>query len=391
MRVQLRRGEDGAAAIIVALLVVIFVGLTAFATDFGLAYTSKRQFQAGSDAGALAAAISLAQEPGSCQAIAGDSAAVAKAQDQADITADGNRFDASSWTPSDLEIACPEGDRTLEVTYTMSGTSPRIFGSIYGEGDYALSRTATAEVYVVPGGPTGVRPYFICGADVDDLIAASSNPGTKYALMKYPSDNPECPGSSGNWFTSDCPDDGNNGTLDENTAAGCQQEVAPVDVSAADADGDGSLSLEELKAECANQTSAPVTCLHANPGNVASQVVVQAWDELIGDVIGLPIFKEEWNDLICTGGAKGGGNNCKYPIEQLVAAKVCGYKWQNKTGWETAVDPDCGAIPPFPGDTNDSYLAIKLDRLITSGSYAPAPGCTLSDPTCGFRSAHLIK
>ena len=78
MRVQLR-DDDGAIAVIVALLLVVTVGIAAFTTDFGSAYVSKRQLQSAADAGSLAAAQELGKYSGTCASVSTNSTARAAA------------------------------------------------------------------------------------------------------------------------------------------------------------------------------------------------------------------------------------------------------------------------------------------------------------------------
>ena len=60
MRVQLREREQGAVAVIVAVLATLLLGLAAFAVDFGQAYAVKRQLSVAADASALDAARAVA-------------------------------------------------------------------------------------------------------------------------------------------------------------------------------------------------------------------------------------------------------------------------------------------------------------------------------------------
>ena len=48
--------DDGAVAVIVAILAVVLFGMAAFAVDMGIAYASKRELSVTSDAAALAGA-----------------------------------------------------------------------------------------------------------------------------------------------------------------------------------------------------------------------------------------------------------------------------------------------------------------------------------------------
>lgn len=69
------RGDDGAVAVLVALLSVVLFGFGALVIDVGALYSERRQLQSGSDSGALAVAQSCAG--GSCGDFLGDARAFA--------------------------------------------------------------------------------------------------------------------------------------------------------------------------------------------------------------------------------------------------------------------------------------------------------------------------
>ncbi len=72
MRVQLKhRDDEGAIAIIVALLSLVLIGMAAFAVDFGNAYAVKRQLSVSADASALDAARAVATAKVGTQPILG--------------------------------------------------------------------------------------------------------------------------------------------------------------------------------------------------------------------------------------------------------------------------------------------------------------------------------
>lgn len=54
------RGDDGAVAVLVALLAVVLFGFGAFVIDLGALYSERRQLQKGADAGAFAVAQACA-------------------------------------------------------------------------------------------------------------------------------------------------------------------------------------------------------------------------------------------------------------------------------------------------------------------------------------------
>jgi len=283
-------------------------------------------------------------------------------------------------------VRCSTDNKRVEVLYQAGGTTPRLFGGIFGSGDYATNRTAVADVFV-PASGQGLRPYFLCLADLTQLQAVqSSSPG--WVRIQYPAQNvAACGDYAGNWYTSDCPMDGNNGTLDENTRDGCLSEVSIIEPS----DPSAGVTQQDVIAACTGISGAvPAFCLGANPGNVVAQPVVNAWNFLMTlPSIGVPVFDKTWKTWADTSAPDcqtgGVGNNGCYPIKALAGVKVCGYKWNKKNG----VDPEesiagspCNGVASdlasLPKNDNKNYLWFKLVSVQLTGSSTPS-GCGLGD------------
>ena len=58
------RSESGVSLIHIALLLLIMMGLSMFVTDYGILWVARGDAQNAADAGAMAAAVSLAYDPG---------------------------------------------------------------------------------------------------------------------------------------------------------------------------------------------------------------------------------------------------------------------------------------------------------------------------------------
>ena len=85
-----RENERGVVAVMVAVLTVALIVMAAFAVDFGLAYTKKRELQNGADAASLAAAQYFMENmTGEC-----DSSKIASLLSDAEAEAD-NYMDAN--------------------------------------------------------------------------------------------------------------------------------------------------------------------------------------------------------------------------------------------------------------------------------------------------------
>lgn len=406
MRVFLRtRGDGGAVAIIVAMLTIVIVGLAAFATDFGMAYTSKRNLQKGADAAALAAASEIVRRStptDTCTAISAryqsDATFRTAVQGAADAYAQANRLSA---TRLEMFVQCSTDKKRVEVTYTAGGTTPRMLGAVFGAGDYSTSRTAKSDLFVPPG-TTGLRPYFLCVSDLTRLKQGG------ITQIRYEKDSAPCGEFSGNWYTANCPVFQGQGDLADYTLKGCAEEVKIIEPVAPDI----VVTQTVVEQECSPnlQTKTPSGCLVSNPGQIASgnvnngTGVVGAWDQLFAlPGIAVPVFNTQWKawaDAANTSDCRvnsAGSNGC-YPIEAIATVKVCGYKWKNKDG----LDPS-NALPASPclgvasqlaaldPNDQDNYLWLRLVSLQTTGSTTPST-CGLGDACdAGLRRTRLIE
>lgn len=202
MRIQLteqrgacRRGEDGAAAVLIAVMTVVLVGILAFVTDFGMAYANVRTLQNGVDAAALAAAQEVLESssgPGTCNDM------VAAAPGAGSIATDA--FASNAGADADLvggiAVTCSDVVLPGQVVVTATGaqTSPGFFGAVFGADDFDL--TASAKAVVGPAASiVGLRPFAICES-VADL--RHSVPGTVVTL-DFDNADAGCGTASGNF------------------------------------------------------------------------------------------------------------------------------------------------------------------------------------------------
>ena len=374
MRVQLK-DDSGAVAVVVALLLVVLVGMAAFITDFGAAYVSKRQLQSSADAGSLAAAQELGKYPGTCTDVASSSTARAAALAAAEQYASANR--AGDRARTDWRIACSADHRTIEVTYANAATTPRFLGAIFGSQAYRAERTATAAVGV-PSAGYGLRPYFVCLSDALALRAApASAPPVQVAFP-----NAACGNQPGNWYTADCPEDGQgNGTpvLAVNTRIGCESTISVVDTTAAA--GDPVAIQQLLLAACAGTPplSAQRGCLTGNTGNLPS--------EPDRDRVGRVARASDLAARLPAWDRRGDGEQRAVP----------GQGHPGRHGLRLQVELEVRCAPPRSSATVSRSRAAtttsssKYD-LQVSGSLAPFL-CAVGDPTCDFgsRSVRLVK
>ncbi|MGA7228209.1 MAG: pilus assembly protein TadG-related protein [Acidimicrobiia bacterium] len=160
-------GENGAALPFVAILLVLLLGMAAFAVDLGWLYLNGARLQRAADSSALAGVVFL---PGDTANV------VAKAVNGADA----NGWDIGSVNgspiggggPDDL-VWTPLADNKLEVT--LSTTIPTYFLKVLGFDHFNISRTATAE-YVKPVPIGSPDPCF--GIGNTGLNGGDCNPAT---------------------------------------------------------------------------------------------------------------------------------------------------------------------------------------------------------------------
>jgi Flp pilus assembly protein TadG len=171
---KLVRNSDGAVAIMIGLLVVIFLGLTAFAVDFGIVWVANKQLSNAADAGALAGARALgyyrcvAAGTVGCTPVSGVTPTgtpdqAAKPQAEAAV-AENSAFDTPSldvdsntdivlgkWTSADGFDPTVGSSEFNAVSVTIwktagsvNGSVPAFFGPIFNTNEYNTSKNAVA-------------------------------------------------------------------------------------------------------------------------------------------------------------------------------------------------------------------------------------------------------
>lgn len=389
------RDERGAVAVMIAILMVVIVGMAAFAVDLGAAYANKRQLSIGADAAALAATQSYADQPlESCADLLANTPSaqtLALANTYAEDNTPGKT--QTTWDPR-----CSSDGTQLLVTYGNSKQINSIFGGIFGVGSLGAERQATALTQVFTSGP-GLRPYAMCLSDITPYLGELKPDGTPtFHVSFYP--NPNCTThNAGNWYTIDCPDVTNNGTgntsqvgsLAYNTKYGCDSYLSVIEPTVGYSGG----YTQQLIDTCDVASPDPHKCLGANPGNLASNNLADAWTYLQDKEIALPVFMP--GSIIDTRG----GNNWIYPVAGVVGIRVCGYHWANNgTSWISTDSACLGAYQPsgaqIPKTTppTKNWLIWRLVNLTLTGNYGPnPPTCKLGDTSCdyGVRTINLVK
>ena len=153
--------SEGVVAIIVALLLVAFIGMTALVVDMGSLYEDRTSLQSVADAAALAGAQELPQSPSMATQVATDYITT----NRADIDSI-NILISSTLAPNDT------------ITATVNNPdSPIRFGSVYGPNSANVAATATA-IVGKPKIVSGIVPW---GVLEDEWV-----PGQPYTLKTGP-------------------------------------------------------------------------------------------------------------------------------------------------------------------------------------------------------------
>jgi Flp pilus assembly protein TadG len=128
--------ERGAAAVIVALLMVVLLGCAAISVDVGMLYAERAQLQNGADAGALA----IAQDCATNGTTACQGRSAAASQDLA--TKNSNRNLAGTNAP---DFSVPNSVTVVTTARNSQGTgAATLFANVFGISTVDIGATATA-------------------------------------------------------------------------------------------------------------------------------------------------------------------------------------------------------------------------------------------------------
>jgi Flp pilus assembly protein TadG len=364
VRIQLRRAhqnDEGAIAVIVALLAVIIVVMAAFAVDLGNAYAVKRQLSVAADAAALDAARAVASTRVSGQPILGGnkgcltwsaaerSAAESAAESTANSTNAANDLSGNS-TVDDVDVYCRPDGTGVEVTVDNSRDLPVFFGGVADATGYTPARSATAAV--VPRlAVGGLRPYAACNTVV---LAAKAAPGETFVM-------------------------------DLDNKIGVCNTSKPGNWGVVDFDG-GSNPLADISNWTTNGYPNPVTAPSSNlpgdPGMPGPGKIDGPLSGLIGKVVLFPVVTDY------TAPSKP-GDNARFNLVGFVGAQVCGYRLNNKV--ETGACFDSTKAAPY--DTAKvNYIQFRYVDYVSSYGGGGAV-CSFSDPKCEYAilSSQLYK
>ena len=142
------RDQRGAAAVITALLLVVFIGLMALAIDGGVLWVKYRRARNANDAAALAAALSCARNEG-----------LTVANAQADSVARANMSDAAQTQANSYPSGCQPSAGTVTVRY--GGNQSLSFAPVVGMSSPKPVVAQATAVWGPPGAAGNVVPLTI--------------------------------------------------------------------------------------------------------------------------------------------------------------------------------------------------------------------------------------
>jgi hypothetical protein len=164
MRLSRVREEDGATATLVAILLIVLMGMAALVVDEGWLIGSRRRIVQGTDAAALATALSCGLKEGQ---VGADGVAVEYAQDnesKAEIVGGYPYYEPS--------CDAPAGKVTVEFT----SEEPQFFGPGAGRPSSASVRWRSAAVWGAATGASGVMPFMLAGGHLTDCQIPPPSP-----------------------------------------------------------------------------------------------------------------------------------------------------------------------------------------------------------------------
>ncbi|GAB2755404.1 Tad domain-containing protein [Nocardioides pakistanensis] len=295
-------GERGAAALLVAALTVVLIGVLAFVTDFGMAYANQRRLQNGVDAAVLAVGQKIATATGTRQTCE----QILDSLDQDELREFAVEFleqnapgegvvlqDGATGFRVECTALGDTGAEQLVVSALGAQPSPTFFGGVLGADGIALREDARAVVGV--GIPRGLRPFAICGQDAEELLSGNGQPLT----LTFVKGEEDCGGgsTSGNW-----------GLLDFDGTGGGRG-------SGKDCDSDSAMLECWIKEGYAGALPDP-SIVNAQTGSFGG--LGDDMSAILGQDIPLPVYSS----------VSGKGNNAKYVVTGYIFVEICAYDFQ---------------------------------------------------------------
>jgi len=179
--IRFRRDTRGSALIMGAGLMVITIGLAAFAVDMGYIYAKSRELQGTADLAAMSAAANLSTATDAAQAVV-----LANSHDgHITVTTQTGSYDASvSKTPAMRFKVTPVMDANA-ARVTVSQDAPLFFGRMLGQNTAHITRTATASSVKLAAFSIGTRLASVNGGVANALLSGLTGSSINLSVMDY--------------------------------------------------------------------------------------------------------------------------------------------------------------------------------------------------------------
>ncbi len=174
----LARNRSGGVATIVALMMPVIVGMTAFAVDIGAAQLETRKLQGIADAAAIAAAA----DPSHAQTAAQASVNAAGWPRQIQVAAVSGRYDP---TLAQGQRFAADASSSAAVRVTLNAQSPTYFAQVLGYDGVPIRRSATAAQTNVAAFSIGSRLAALQGGVVNSFLSALTGSSVSLSVMDY--------------------------------------------------------------------------------------------------------------------------------------------------------------------------------------------------------------
>lgn len=325
--------DNGAMAIIVALLTTVLIGVGAFAVDFGLAYSEKRQLSIAADAAALAAARNIERN-----AAVGESCGTLRAREApaarvvAEDYSDNKNSPGSQLLPgaAGFSVTCHP---TLGLLVSVNNSRPvdTLLGGVFGANGITVGRSARAVVGPA-GAITGLRPYAVCEGIADSKLLVED--GLAHTIT-FDNASSGCGSAPGNWGIIDF-DGGSNpsGEIEEWTRYGYGKPISG-----------------PLPIVFNGQPGAP------SPGALEAEM-----NSILDKDIVIPVY-----DTVVDP-----GQNSRFRIVKFIGIRLCAWKFNNQSNQGACYD---STEIPLPAPAN--YMQVKFARVVPIAELSGS--CRLGD------------
>ena len=333
------RREDGAIAVMVAILAVALIVVAAFTTDFGMAYAQRRALSTGADSAALAV---IHTEYNTQLAFLTRTCADALAQDAALDPADPSKASNIAYTQinanapfgatipaSDIvtTLSCVSSGTVLQVRVTVNRTIQPILGGAASASPMHIKGEAVAALGVI-NGVTGLMPIAVCTNEAQAIIAqhvADKAAGRADGAQLVPLDKvwgsgASCDGGGGT---------GNWGWLNFGKGVSVPDLVAYIT-------GAYPFTL-----------TLPVPPIDGTPGDKGnSNNVVDAMQTVMDKIVNLPVYST----------VSGNGANTEYSIIGFLSVKLCGFRSNSKQTVGTCYNTTTPGVQLVKNDMQVRYV-----------------------------------